>query len=368
MRRLAATLLVTAALLTAAFAANAVTPGEATRAQCVETIVRGVFQTPFGTSAPEGDTSVLEKFSDLPESAYTRNLLAVAVESGVIEGYPDGTLRPDEPVERAEFACMLYRAKALLQTEPAHILPPCKAYADVEDWFETEAAWCFETGLMIGYGDAFGAHDHLTNEQLDIVFRRFLLGLSTRDKYAALAVAGLPEVDFALIESTKTVDLLDAVSRANVSQGSPQFRPLTAEEMRKILTPLERIANVDHETVTKEKILYGVSGKIAFSVAGLTDGVTDDPTAYSKAHHVKRESLFAFSENNTYYIPAMGTQKLCGYEFFKYISCDEEALPEGVEIGKWYACTATVTAVTTPTSGTRYSFTRGAPFETFTAA
>ena len=32
-----------------------------------------------------------------------------AIDAGIIEGYPDGTLRPDATITRAEFAAMLTR-------------------------------------------------------------------------------------------------------------------------------------------------------------------------------------------------------------------------------------------------------------------
>jgi len=48
-------------------------------------------------------------FTDLPETHWSYELMRKAVEAGVLSGYPDGTLRPDAPVSRAEVAVVLDR-------------------------------------------------------------------------------------------------------------------------------------------------------------------------------------------------------------------------------------------------------------------
>jgi len=48
-------------------------------------------------------------FSDLSETHWSYELMRKAVETGVLSGYPDGTLRPDAPVSRAEVAVVLDR-------------------------------------------------------------------------------------------------------------------------------------------------------------------------------------------------------------------------------------------------------------------
>ena len=57
----------------------------------------------------EADLSILDGFSDeydINEKEY----VATAVEYGLIHGYDDSTLRPNQPVSRAEAAALLYNA------------------------------------------------------------------------------------------------------------------------------------------------------------------------------------------------------------------------------------------------------------------
>lgn len=57
------------------------------------------------------DQSVLNMFSDQNSiSANVKDYVAVAVSNGLISGYPDGTIGAQDPLTRAEFATMLYRA------------------------------------------------------------------------------------------------------------------------------------------------------------------------------------------------------------------------------------------------------------------
>jgi hypothetical protein len=79
-------------------------PGEAiTRAEFTAVIVRASGVTVLPVALPE----------DLPftdtkdEGAWYLPYLRIAVEKGYIEGYPDGTFRPNEPVSRAEAVKML---------------------------------------------------------------------------------------------------------------------------------------------------------------------------------------------------------------------------------------------------------------------
>ena len=47
-------------------------------------------------------------FTDLGNSAFETSILK-AYESGLINGYPDGTFRPNNPITRAEMAVILNR-------------------------------------------------------------------------------------------------------------------------------------------------------------------------------------------------------------------------------------------------------------------
>jgi hypothetical protein len=69
---------------------------------------------------------------------------------GVINGYPDGTFRPDQPVTRAEFTAML---AGLLKTS---MTPPAKSdFKDVSTgaWFYDAVESAFQAGWAKGFED-----------------------------------------------------------------------------------------------------------------------------------------------------------------------------------------------------------------------
>jgi uncharacterized protein YkwD len=60
------------------------------------------------TPATNGSTATGETFKDIG-SHWARNTILWAQNFQVIDGYPDGTFRPDEPVTEAEFLAMVFR-------------------------------------------------------------------------------------------------------------------------------------------------------------------------------------------------------------------------------------------------------------------
>ena len=51
----------------------------------------------------------LMQFSDVKEGQWYTEAVRWAASEGIIDGYEDGTLRPDRPVNREELTAMLYR-------------------------------------------------------------------------------------------------------------------------------------------------------------------------------------------------------------------------------------------------------------------
>ncbi|MBP3361191.1 MAG: S-layer homology domain-containing protein [Clostridia bacterium] len=65
----------------------------------------------YDTKVTNADESVLNMFSDKNSiSAICRAHMAVAVSNGLVSGYSDGTIGAQDPLTRAQFATLLYRA------------------------------------------------------------------------------------------------------------------------------------------------------------------------------------------------------------------------------------------------------------------
>ena len=52
-------------------------------------------------------------FPDVPRNHWAYEYIRTLTDNGAVEGYPDGTFQPDNPVTRSEFAKMMYLALEL---------------------------------------------------------------------------------------------------------------------------------------------------------------------------------------------------------------------------------------------------------------
>ena len=79
------------------------------------------------------------KFSDVSSEHWAYEAIAIAAKMGWIEGYPDGTFRPDATITRAEMMTLVNRALERVPSDEDHLLskrvmltfPDCKS----GDWF-----------------------------------------------------------------------------------------------------------------------------------------------------------------------------------------------------------------------------------------
>lgn len=94
-------------------------------------------------------------FSDLDEDDISYAAAVHLQKSGIIDGYEDGTFRPDEKVNRAEFLKMVLAAASsdgLFEGEIAG--EGC--FNDVEsEWFSTYVCAAYDQGFVDGYEDGY---------------------------------------------------------------------------------------------------------------------------------------------------------------------------------------------------------------------
>ncbi|MHA6510603.1 S-layer homology domain-containing protein [Tessaracoccus sp. Y1736] len=128
-------------------------------------------------------------FTDVdPGDPFFTEILWMA-ESGISNGYSDGTYRPADSVHRAAMAAFLYRAAG----EPAHTAPSMSPFSDVKsgDPFYAEISWMAESGISNGYSDG-------TYRPADSVHRAamaaFLYRAAGEPAYTAPAVSPFSDV------------------------------------------------------------------------------------------------------------------------------------------------------------------------------
>ncbi|WP_026736304.1 fasciclin domain-containing protein [Fischerella sp. PCC 9605] len=102
------------------------------------------------TTSPSPSPGAEVNFSDVADDFWARPFIQALAQRNIITGFPNGTFRPQQPVERAEFAAMI--AKAFEQEQVRQLAEP--GFRDVPDdyWAASEIEEAFQTGFMVGYG------------------------------------------------------------------------------------------------------------------------------------------------------------------------------------------------------------------------
>ncbi|MFW5647534.1 MAG: S-layer homology domain-containing protein, partial [Candidatus Alkaliphilus sp. MAG34] len=119
-----------------------------------------IFATVFGSISMADITQLLPDI----EGHWAQNTIEDMVNEEIIEGYPDGTFRPNKNITRAEFTSLLVRAFDL---KPG----PGKVFSDTANhWAEDYIKTANYHGLVNGYSDTlFGPDDPVTREQIAVM-------------------------------------------------------------------------------------------------------------------------------------------------------------------------------------------------------
>src|SRR5665648_518845 len=121
-------------------------------------------------------------FTDVDQNAWYASAIAVAVEAGYIIGYPDGTMRPDNPISRVEAATIIMKINKLEAN-----LSAANTFTDAASltWSKGAVGAVFAAGLMIGYPDgSFGPQKLIKRGEATVALDRAM-------KYVAGSVTPL---------------------------------------------------------------------------------------------------------------------------------------------------------------------------------
>lgn len=111
-------------------------------------------------------------FSDVPLSHPSYLEIEWAYAQGLIEGFGDGTFRPDDGVYRQVVAAMFYRDAG----SPSFVPPTTQTFTDVgiTHSFYLEIEWAYDQAILFGFDDgSFRAQDCLTRRSAATAFYRY---------------------------------------------------------------------------------------------------------------------------------------------------------------------------------------------------
>ena len=107
-----------------------------------------------------------------PVSDTVRELLETGEHIRYINGYPDGTVRPDSNMNRAEAAAIFWR---LMRNADKHVPVPNR-FADIDgsEWYAQAVNYLADAGILTGYADGtFGPERSITRSEFAALISRF---------------------------------------------------------------------------------------------------------------------------------------------------------------------------------------------------
>lgn len=104
-----------------------------------------------------------KKFDDVPNNYWAKNYIDALANRGIINGFPDGTFRPNAPVTRTEYATMVTAALSKSQDNPpinfVDVSPNFWGYSAIKD--------ATQMGFLSGYpGRIFEPNQNIPREQV----------------------------------------------------------------------------------------------------------------------------------------------------------------------------------------------------------
>jgi hypothetical protein len=147
------------------------------------TVTRAEFVAMLVRALGLAEKPQLSSYSDVgPNEVWYAGAIGAASAIGLIEGYADGSFRPDATVTREQVAVMLGRAVRYageLPSQDASALERFADHAQVSEWAKGSAADLLATGMIEGVGKAaFAPQAFATRAQSTVLLNRMLLYLN----------------------------------------------------------------------------------------------------------------------------------------------------------------------------------------------
>ncbi len=108
-------------------------------------------------------------FTDVP-SGWRYDNIKFVFDRGIMTGLDETTFEPDAPLNRAQFASVIYR----LAGEPEVIFKDTFSDVPAGKWFSEAVIWANENGIVAGPGDGtYGPYANITREQMARMLMEF---------------------------------------------------------------------------------------------------------------------------------------------------------------------------------------------------
>lgn len=131
-------------------------------------LTRGEFCSIFNQVYELYDNDCDKEFSDVAQDAWYYNNVSNMVATGIINGYPDGTFKPDRALTRAEFVAVICNAFKLEEQE--------SKFLDTQShWAKNQIVYASQNGWVNGYSDGtFHPDDSISRAEATVIVNRLM--------------------------------------------------------------------------------------------------------------------------------------------------------------------------------------------------
>lgn len=156
-------------VLTGSFGGRFTPDGQVTRAEFSAMLVRSL-----GLLEKTGQSA----FNDVPAGAWYAGAAEAAVAAGIINGYPDGSFKPNAPITREQMAVMIARAVSFGGELPGADDLSLERFSDhsgIAGWAQEPVKQLLAAGMIEGAkNNAFAPDELATRAQSAVLLRRML--------------------------------------------------------------------------------------------------------------------------------------------------------------------------------------------------
>jgi hypothetical protein len=243
-------------------------------------LILGLFASSIGLYSPNNFASAASNLTDIDGHRY-QNSINYSFISGIVQGYPDGTFRPDLTINRAEFTKILVEAYSDQDAEIAR----ADCFSDVPEdaWFSPYVCTAKNQGIVQGYPDGtFRPADNINfAEAAKIIFEA--IGPDDFNGQVDPEVWYKNYVDYLEIKRaipTSITEFANQITRAEMTELI--YRLAMSYQGEKIIPDSWMIVNKTNGTLTLEELNYQEFTKDWQTFYGINDQDEDVvPTAYS---------------------------------------------------------------------------------------
>ncbi|WP_161603056.1 S-layer homology domain-containing protein [Oceanobacillus massiliensis] len=188
--------------------------------------------------------------SDDISGHYFENDMRALIEKGVIVGYSDGTYKPNRHVTRAEFTIFLVRSLEISQASQSVAFND----VDKSDWYYSAIASATAHDLINGYPDgSFKPNENISRQEMAAMVQRALAIAGISAGEAPLDFVDTPDINPIYYSAIQQLLYLDIMVGKIDKNGNTSFHPMastTRGEAAAILNRLLSISETGKEIVT----------------------------------------------------------------------------------------------------------------------